>query len=494
MMKKIIFIFLIILSASLFGGSKMTFNAGNITSFGTSKKTMKLWEKTDNVEGNENTETNEANLNDLNDVVFPLASNIQYIYNKMTTEDVDVHFTDFATLQAFVSSLEQVNNNVLITIDGSGYAGNNLVFSNTFGSGTITLAKGTATDKFASVTVNNVATPLILSGIETDTGDGFSFIDSNQVDMNNCLVANAGNAIDATNSKIMVSNIKIGVGVATLAVSSLNSKVFINSIDPTSADISAEVFIAHSGGEIHKPETLNLFTTGSVFEQVYNSGKIFGFWGYSQTIKTGTAYTTKTLNLTGLTTEQANQAILNVGSNIPKNAILQISLPTATLTGTNPITISNFYGGGEIIFSGNGAGSIIPAILIEENRVRIKLYNFKVEGSTATRPLVDVKHNTKYINIETVYTNENSGGSAVEANFNVNACPLVVIQTSQATGKIGINAEWQAHVWSRDNVNFSTPSTDYGLQATSAAVITKTGTQPGGTIANENAVTGGIIR
>jgi hypothetical protein len=488
--KSFLFLILATILFSCGGDEDMTLiNSENFTGFGDSPfKVMKIYEKDVSVLGNNLAETDPLNLTEFNEALYNTQHNVAFLSNGVTTADNTESITTFSALQSYFAAIKHNDYNITITVDGGGYAGENLLIEDISGSGEISIVWGTASDELASIAINNIKNKITLSGVKQDSAPfayAYFITDSDHVELSSVESGASSTSVGANNSYVVVNNIKINSGVGNAFFAEENAQINVESANPTSTTISNIVYNAKDGGRIIKMQLLNIFTTGSVFENCSEGGQIIGHFGLGQFIDP----VTKTIYIpAGTTTENANQIILNSGSNIPTNATLKITLATTTYTGTAPLTISNFYGGGEIELEGNGTGSIIPGLLVSENRVKIEVSALEADGaSTGTIPVIHDLNNSK----RTEYSNIEVADSGSGACFGAEGSSNVYIGFSTLIGNIGISADDQSHVASQTNTGANTA---YGLYALDASVITKMdANQPTGAVSEET-TNGGIIR
>lgn len=219
--------------------------------------------------------------------------------------------------------------------------------------------------------------------------------------------------------------------------------------------------------------------------------------------------TTRTINLTSsMTSANIQSEIDAVGKYIPNGVIVTFQFGDGTYTLSSRIDWTGFFGGGELVIQGNtgepGATtahtnqlvilnfSSSQGFLIENSYVNSTVRNFKF-----TIPDVALGHGcsvSAFLRHQFKYNYVESAGKTTETRG------IFALHGGSADVENNLFSNMDRAIYSVNGSNIRSTNNDdtstlpnYGLLC-DAGVISKIGTQPAGSTANELAVNGGVIR
>ncbi len=206
-------------------------------------------------------------------------------------------------------------------------------------------------------------------------------------------------------------------------------------------------------------------------------------------------------------------AIDTVKKIIPYGVIITIQLglndgSNKTFNITSTIEIVGFWGGGDLIIRGDDSDMVIGsskkikidcssteknALLVSKNMIIVRIKGVEININTSASWVTGIKtqENTAQVVIEycAIRGNSSSKGYGVSSTFGNS---LYIGDSMFSNIQTAILANNDGFIRSFNNDDYGTLPT-YGLQAARQARIRKEGTQPNGSVANENSWAGGEI-
>jgi hypothetical protein len=196
-------------------------------------------------------------------------------------------------------------------------------------------------------------------------------------------------------------------------------------------------------------------------------------------------------------------ALSQISRYIPASVVVTVTI-LGTHTFLQPVFLEGFCGGGILVFQGNvhevGAGTKrtnqSTSLLFPNGNgfdvtgcdVSACFTDMKVESRSGGRP-VKVERGVVYVMGMYLLGNSTSAGRGVQVAYGQSEVRNTYVENLAQ----GLFVNLHGRIHSRDNSSTGTIPA-YGLDARRGGVISKEGTQPAGSTANESTVHGGDIR
>jgi len=225
----------------------------------------------------------------------------------------------------------------------------------------------------------------------------------------------------------------------------------------------------------------------------------------------GVELTSRTINFTTVDTATTAQAKIDaVGRYIPYGTTITFQFADGTCTLSAELHWNGFYGGGNLYIYGNTSetnattlhttqsvildfdGQSCNGIVVAGCFVNVYIRNFKVMVNTSAWKVGIKVIRCPYaiVNYNYVTGTSTAAGEGINANSGTD---LVCKSNYVSNTYMGLVSDQVSMLHSNNNDDTGT-SPAYGLFANYTSIIGKEGTQPAGSVANESANTGSVIR